>query len=951
MPNLALSPGAPNPAPKQEHGGEKENAPSSPPARSSGGGINKKIAGELAAAGRSSAGFVGRSPLEDLSAPSGVAPAGGAIVCKRDSSCKCPECDMAASVFGINDLRQVGGGGRVPYSPDAAAAISRPPASNGGLACSPLPGSGVEGAAPAPPLVSEDAGVAGESQDVAADQEVGLAIPAEDSQTVDAQEEEAAAAVAPPLPVASPSTAAAANPSSAVDGEMPSPEEEAAITGEMSAAGGEDTAVFDEPKVEAEPEAADGGTPAPEHGSTPAESPQQPSLEEAATGAVAEEPSAGDKIAAVNTATGDNGGGNETGEGAGDYDLLSDDGRGNVGEDEDEHGPAEQEEGDALAAAVNGGTCKPPLSGDGSKGGVGLAVEDAATAVAAVGLEGVLGDGGASKKRSSGGRRLSKDVFFECSSEVEHVLASDSESDFDDNDGQPNKHRIPHAAETSIAGDGISNSVPLQAPFNPSAVASASAAATAGGTRSRRTTASSPISLLPVGKANSLVAALETAVAAAAAGGAEAGAEGVAGGTATAEGIIAEAVTASTEPSVGAAPAAEAEPSNENGPTSLDNGQTQGGGARGFLGLGRRRNRRQGAQLELGMADAYGHEDHRAKFSQAEVDAKIKERLSEEKAAFEKTVSAMKAEHEAELQAAAEKLEQSSSDGKRAKIAARDAEALEREIAMLSERYGEAAAAAKTSGKALREKEALLDACTAQLMGLKTDLATARAEHAAEKQAMKEAADAVRRERSAAEGSLQQLELAYNKLEDSEREKRAAGILKMKHDMQALARAQFAEANKQHIALKAKLDHSEAQTRMLEESAKEKDSQVKAAVRKAEELQRQVEALQKAQADSSAEASRREQLLREETSALREEAESRLDELEAMARERDSANNGRDVSQDALARMAIRNTQMKESVADLEGKVKELEGFCTEALDELDAEKAKNAKLLAASGK
>ena len=46
----------------------------------------------------------------------------------------------------------------------------------------------------------------------------------------------------------------------------------------------------------------------------------------------------------------------------------------------------------------------------------------------------------------------------------------------------------------------------------------------------------------------------------------------------------------------------------------------------------------------------------------------------------------------------------------------------------------------------------------------------------------------------------------------------------------------------------------------------------------------------------------------------REEAESRLDELEAMARERDSANNGRDVSQDALARMAIRNTQMKVSL-------------------------------------
>lgn len=39
----------------------------------------------------------------------------------------------------------------------------------------------------------------------------------------------------------------------------------------------------------------------------------------------------------------------------------------------------------------------------------------------------------------------------------------------------------------------------------------------------------------------------------------------------------------------------------------------------------------------------------------------------------------------------------------------------------------------------------------------------------------------------------------------------------------------------------------------------------------------------------------------------------------------------------------------KESVADLEGKVRELEGFCTEALDELDAEKTKNAQLLLAA--
>ncbi|CAM9842168.1 unnamed protein product, partial [Hapterophycus canaliculatus] len=148
---------------------------------------------------------------------------------------------------------------------------------------------------------------------------------------------------------------------------------------------------------------------------------------------------------------------------------------------------------------------------------------------------------------------------------------------------------------------------------------------------------------------------------------------------------------------------------------SQEDNQGQEGGARSAPGVGRRRNRRQAPQLELGMAAAYGHEHDRAKFSQAEVDAKIKERLAEEQAAFEKTVSALKAAHEVELRAAADKLQRSSSDGNRAKIAARDAEALEREIAMLSERYGEAAAEAKTTRKALLEKEALLDAVTAQV--------------------------------------------------------------------------------------------------------------------------------------------------------------------------------------------------------------------------------------------
>lgn len=47
--------------------------------------------------------------------------------------------------------------------------------------------------------------------------------------------------------------------------------------------------------------------------------------------------------------------------------------------------------------------------------------------------------------------------------------------------------------------------------------------------------------------------------------------------------------------------------------------------------------------------------------------------------------------------------------------AAKDTEALEQEIAMLSERFGEAAGEARAKGKALIEKETLLDAVTAQV--------------------------------------------------------------------------------------------------------------------------------------------------------------------------------------------------------------------------------------------
>lgn len=137
MPNLAFSPG-----PQQPHGGEKENA-----VAADAGGSKGVV--DPSARRRSSGGdgpALGRSPLERL-CPDGesseasrvattvppAAPAGGGVVaCKRNSSCKCPDCDMAASVFGIDQLRQVGGGG-VAQSPvnggGSAVARSPPPSS------------------------------------------------------------------------------------------------------------------------------------------------------------------------------------------------------------------------------------------------------------------------------------------------------------------------------------------------------------------------------------------------------------------------------------------------------------------------------------------------------------------------------------------------------------------------------------------------------------------------------------------------------------------------------------------------------------------------------------------------------------------------------------------------------------------------------------------------------
>lgn len=499
MPKLAFSPAPQQPAL------EKENASSPPPISSSGGGINKKIAGDI---GHSSTGSVGRSPLESLTAAptSGV----GVIKCKRDSTCKCPDCDMAASVFGIDELRQVGGGGGIPNSPGATA-LSPPPTSGGGLVRSPLPGNGVgdnstvepdADTAPSSPLVDDT------PPEVGTQQQAAVAPPSPSPVAVTASPVPAA-----PLTPTSTLSYSAGNdemPSKAKETlTMPSPRSAAAASVEDTAPGvveeqqlGQDVAEEWVPGVAVETAGDRGGTPAPAQRTAAAEdggskkkagwgfrmaravfSPMSPKrgicrdgngsrigssnsgvtttafageLEVEANAAVSAASVAPEssETGAATTATGpafaaaadgeipmskagvtdaDNGSnvGTKTGEVIGyEDDLLSDDDL-NKGEDKakEGEGPVEHEEGDAAAAAVVRGTCRPPLlpgkngnkeNGDGGGGG-NLGEKDVAATVAAGAgapfLDVVLGKG-ASRKRSSSGRRLSKDVFYECSSEV-----------------------------------------------------------------------------------------------------------------------------------------------------------------------------------------------------------------------------------------------------------------------------------------------------------------------------------------------------------------------------------------------------------------------------------------------------------------------------------------------------------------------------------------------------
>lgn len=159
MPNLAFSP--------VPHGREKENtsSPSATP-RGSTGNQSKNVDPTTGTTTTSTVTSTpGRSPLEIISAVEGdggggaagahlASPAAaaaaamvsaGPVVCKRSSSCTCPDCAAAASVFGIDQLRQVGVTAAMSASDegvDVAGSVpaTRTPSAGQVVARTPLPG-------------------------------------------------------------------------------------------------------------------------------------------------------------------------------------------------------------------------------------------------------------------------------------------------------------------------------------------------------------------------------------------------------------------------------------------------------------------------------------------------------------------------------------------------------------------------------------------------------------------------------------------------------------------------------------------------------------------------------------------------------------------------------------------------------------------------------------------
>ncbi|CAN0151692.1 unnamed protein product, partial [Ectocarpus sp. 13 AM-2016] len=471
MPNLDFSPVGPQQPPLHDRGsGEKENtdAASSPPV----GSFTKKAA--VAAAGST----VVRSPLESLTA-------GTSIVCKRDSTCKCPDCDMAAAVFGINDLRQVSGGGGIPSSPTAG--VIPPPSGDGSLARSPLAGRGdvarddPDGALP---TWTPAPAVEGEGRQEAAVMLPKPAVAVIDSPAAPPVPDSAARDVPPNAKKADmtatssaldderdaafheqPGESCGGASETAAGGETPSaargskkkgwgfrmaravfsplsPRKKQQGDSTTAAAGGKSgttAALAGKLDDEATAAAAGGVPPLVETKAESTATAKPAAVSEPAALAAASEPAAAaelvppaDNEMPSSACAGMGNGGKHGNTGAADCndDLLSGD---ESAQGEEDQGPVEYEEGDAAAAAIGGGTCKPPVVGNtavaasvssSSSSSIPGDSNDTANGGAACGgMDVFLGErsaaaAAAAARRASSGRRLSKDRFFECSSEV-----------------------------------------------------------------------------------------------------------------------------------------------------------------------------------------------------------------------------------------------------------------------------------------------------------------------------------------------------------------------------------------------------------------------------------------------------------------------------------------------------------------------------------------------------
>ncbi|CAM9743664.1 unnamed protein product [Choristocarpus tenellus] len=103
---------------------------------------------------------------------------------------------------------------------------------------------------------------------------------------------------------------------------------------------------------------------------------------------------------------------------------------------------------------------------------------------------------------------------------------------------------------------------------------------------------------------------------------------------------------------------------------------------------------------------------------------------------------------------------------------------MDQELARLAGQLSEAKAEARFSKRFLGEKEAQLDAVTAQLMALKAELSSKEVSHSREREALIHELEAEKKGRASLESKMIQLEEEYSQLQDRERDKREAALIK-----------------------------------------------------------------------------------------------------------------------------------------------------------------------------